>query len=818
MTLHYNWHRVATRVAVYRPTYGERGVLTSENLLIGAARTPNGPTGGINAGGPDAIQEIRYNVKGQKELVKLGNGTTTTYEYDPTTFRLTRILTRRRLPPGDTCSSAFNNASVIQDLQYTYDPVGNITQIVDAAQATRYGANQRIDPINRYEYDPLYRLTSATGKESGAASGPPTNVEGKVPEAPCPAPDPAALRNYIQLYTYDPVGNIKRMRHVAGDTGSWTRDYSYAYEDAGAPPSNRLATMTGRAGVVTTYRHDTHGNMLNLANAPAQFDLLWDHRDMIRKINLGGGGIAYYQYDAAKQRVRKRIENQNGLGGYWERIYLGGYELYRRYNGAGTNPIEEIETHHLFEGDQRVLIVDDVITASNHAHPRPDGLTVRRQTLFRYQYTNHLGSACLEADNASSLISYEEYHPYGTSAYRAVKSGVEAPPRRYRYTGMERDDESGLNYHTTRYCATWLGRWISPDSISIAGGLNVYSYAANNPSTTLDPGGTQPIVVPGSGQKFTDRTPTGEVLPGGVTQAPLEPPPTQVVPPVESGISIDAAHHQGALLKDVYLQARIEQEVKDYFKRPLSERMQDDFEVAKQEAAAESGPRLLAPEAPDPLAGIPHANALKQGLMMPGVAAVTYAIAGATATGALLAAYDGLSLGTAINQRDYLSVGIQLGLTAVGFSLGQGSLKDPLPPGVKPYQLELFPTWAYERGVHYGGHMPFKPLLARVLGQWWDHTPPLVQHYYEGPGGGRLAGFNLTQGEREFFARSWSLHRWASPAFQRRQGKEMSVYSVSINESLSLVKQSKFNAVLSSIVFREMYPAPPRPPRINLLR
>jgi RHS repeat-associated protein len=488
ISLHYNWHRVATRVAAYRPKYGERGILTSENLLIGATRTPNGPTGGVNAGGPDAIQEIRYNVKGQKELVRLGNGTTTTYEYDPTTFRLTRILTRRRRPAGNNCSSAFNTASVIQDLQYTYDPVGNITQIVDAAQATRYSANQRIDPINRYEYDPLYRLTSATGKESGATSGAPTHLEGKAPEAARAAPDPAALRNYTQRYRYDPVGNIKRMRHVAGPIGSWTRDYSYAYEVTGAPTSNRLATTTNGSGIVTTYRHDTHGNMLNLANAPPQFDLQWDHHDMIRQIDLGGG-IAYYQYDAGKQRTRKRIENQNGLGGYWERIYLGGYELYRRYNGAGTNPIEEIETHHLFESDQRVLIVDDVITASDMAHPRPDGLIVRRQTLFRYQYTNHLGSACLEADNVASVISYEEYHPYGTSAYRAVKRGVEAPPRRYRFTGKERDEENGLYYHGARYYEPQLGIWVSCDRSTGSADVNHYLYVADSPTGRVDPDG-----------------------------------------------------------------------------------------------------------------------------------------------------------------------------------------------------------------------------------------------------------------------------------------------------------------------------------------
>ncbi len=121
-----------------------------------------------------------------------------------------------------------------------------------------------------------------------------------------------------------------------------------------------------------TYGYDTHGNMLNLANVAPGQHLQWDHRDMIKSLDLVGGGIAHYQYDARKQRTRKYIEravtNPDGSKRWvkdWERIYLGGYELYRHYNGNGTTPVEEIESQHLFEGEQRVLLVDDVIV-TNH--------------------------------------------------------------------------------------------------------------------------------------------------------------------------------------------------------------------------------------------------------------------------------------------------------------------------------------------------------------------------------------------------------------------------------------------------------------------
>ena len=43
----------------------------------------------------DAIQNVTWNAKGQKTSLALGNGTTTRYTYDPETFRLRHLYTRR---------------------------------------------------------------------------------------------------------------------------------------------------------------------------------------------------------------------------------------------------------------------------------------------------------------------------------------------------------------------------------------------------------------------------------------------------------------------------------------------------------------------------------------------------------------------------------------------------------------------------------------------------------------------------------------------------------------------------------------------------
>jgi RHS repeat-associated protein len=81
----------------------------------------------------------------------------------------------------------------------------------------------------------------------------------------------------------------------------------------------------------------------------------------------------------------------------------------------------------------------------------------------RYQLANHLGSTSPELDAAGGLISYEEYSPYGNSTYQAGRSAAEVSLERYRYTGKERDEETGFNYHSARYFAPWLGIWLSPD-------------------------------------------------------------------------------------------------------------------------------------------------------------------------------------------------------------------------------------------------------------------------------------------------------------------------------------------------------------------
>ena len=92
-------------------------------------------------------------------------------------------------------------------------------------------------------------------------------------------------------------------------------------------------------------------------------------------------------------------------------------------------------------------------------------------------------------DESAAIISYEEYYPYGSTSYQSVREQVEISPKRYRYTGKERDEETGLYYHGARYCIPWLGRWSSCDPAGLVDGSNLYAYVKDNPVILHDPSG-----------------------------------------------------------------------------------------------------------------------------------------------------------------------------------------------------------------------------------------------------------------------------------------------------------------------------------------
>jgi len=459
--------------SIYRPTFNEASLLekVDVNLRAAAAATP-------------FVTNIDHNAKGQRTLIEYGNGARTDYAYDPLTFRLINLRTTRS-----------SDQTVLQDLHYAYDPAGNITAIADGAQQTIYFSNQVATPDNDNVYDAVYRLIRAAGREQiGQASAPQTTWDDSF-RMRLPQPgDGQAMRRYSEEYRYDPVGNFLQLVHQAPIpplptiNGNWTRFYFYNEPSLIEPGkhSNRLSgTSIGNESAPTEiYSHDVHGNMTSMPHLSL---MQLDFRDQLsatarQAVSVGTPETTYYVCDATGQRVRKIIERSNGTRRY-ERIYLGGFEIYREYGTDGASTSLERQTLHVMDDKQRIALVE-MRTQGNEADIP--------EQLIRYQFGNHLGSASMELDSLGQIISYEEYYPYGSTSYQAGRSAAEVSGKRYRYAGMERDQETGLACHGVRYYAHWLGRWTSADPSALAGGMNAYLYCAASPTCHIDVSGLAP--------------------------------------------------------------------------------------------------------------------------------------------------------------------------------------------------------------------------------------------------------------------------------------------------------------------------------------
>ncbi len=457
--------------------------------------------GAISNGQPEwtpFVVNIDYDAKGQRRRIDYGNGVSTFYEYDPLTFRLVHILTRRDATafPGDCLKPHPVGwpGCQLQNLHYTYDPVGNITHIWDVAQQTLYFKNQRVEPSAEYTYDAIYRMIEASGREHlGQVGGAPIRHSyNDVARIGLLHPgDGNAMGRYLERYVYDAVGNFLSMQHLGSEpTNGWNRAYTYSEPSQleSGKQSNRLtSTMIG--DTTEPYStlgdgYDEHGNMLRMPHLQL---MQWDFKDQLQitqrqavdTSDIDGvqqqGERTWYVYDSTGQRVRKITELANGKVKD-ERIYLSGFEIYRKH---GTNSLVR-ETLHIMDDKQRVALVE------SRTEGVESGVPAR---LIRYQFGNHLGSASLELDDQAQIISYEEYTPYGSTSYQAVRSQTEMA-KRYRFTGKERDEESGLYYFGLRSYLPWLARWISPDPIGLSDGANLYEFTRSNPVNLQDREGT----------------------------------------------------------------------------------------------------------------------------------------------------------------------------------------------------------------------------------------------------------------------------------------------------------------------------------------
>jgi len=396
------------------------------------------------------VEDIRYNAFAQIEQQRARNGVVSYATYRPEDGRLQHL------------KACVTGQPALQDLTYEYDAVGNVTAITDAAQATHFHRNQRIEPVSHYRYDSLYRLIEASGRQWRNARGGP-----QLPDFQSPA-DPGQLENYKRFYTYDEAGNLMVMQHQA-DSANRTERTAVARLSNQSLPEKANGELPDEQEIALG--HDLNGNRTWLQ--PGQ-TLQWDLHNQLRQVDQvvredEPNDCEFYVYDGSGQRLRKIRQAYTGtLTRTHETRYLPGVQV-------RTSADETLHVVTIKAGRSTVQIL-------HWQKGQPAGIPQDQQ---RYNFSDHLGSSTLELDEAALLISRESYYPYGGTCWWAGRNKVEANYKTLRYSGQERD-ASGLYYYGFRYYVPWCQRWLSADPSGTSDGLNLYAMVHGNPVGHVD--------------------------------------------------------------------------------------------------------------------------------------------------------------------------------------------------------------------------------------------------------------------------------------------------------------------------------------------
>ncbi|MEG7513863.1 RHS repeat-associated core domain-containing protein [Morganella morganii] len=398
------------------------------------------------------IKSVTYSAAGQKLCEEHGNGVVTTYTYEPQTQRLIAVKTEH---PA--------RKKIFQDLRYEYDPVGNVLCVTNSAEETRFWHNQKVVPENRYTYDTLYQLVSATGREMANAGQQRSSLPDISPF------DKASYANYTRNYIYDRAGNMTQIRHSAPKTGN-----NYTTGITVSQRSNRavLKTLADTSEKVEDL-FTPGGQQTQLQ--PGQ-TLSWTARGELQQVtpvvrNGAAGDRESYRYDAGSQRILKTTVQETGSRTQTQQvIYLPGLELH-----SGKENYQVICAGVAGRAQVRLLHWQD-----------------GKKDHQRFSYDNLIGSSGLETDGDGKLLSQEEYYPFGGTAVLVAGADSGIDYKTHRYSGKERD-ATGLYYYGYRYYQPWAGRWLSSDPAGTVDGLNLFRMVRNNPVTLRDDDGRKPI-------------------------------------------------------------------------------------------------------------------------------------------------------------------------------------------------------------------------------------------------------------------------------------------------------------------------------------
>jgi RHS repeat-associated protein len=278
----------------------------------------------------------------------------------------------------------------------------------------------------------------------------------------------AAGTTLNQCYTYDEFNRLKGAEEKTGATPCagttvWTQKYMYDQQgnrrfDAGTtipvgfPNPTINAANNNRIDTSQGYVYDLAGNVTQDPIHAYTFDA------EERQTKVDNGATGTYSYDGRGQRVKSITSAGTTLYVYDAMGRLVAEYTTGNATGSGTSYITADAL-----GSPRVITAQDKSVKARHDY-----------------------------------LPFGEEIPAGYGG-RTATQGYVVDGLRQKFTGKERDIESGLDYFGSRYYASALGRFNSADSMLGSIGspqtLNRYAYVSNNPLAMVDPTGHEEIPV-----------------------------------------------------------------------------------------------------------------------------------------------------------------------------------------------------------------------------------------------------------------------------------------------------------------------------------
>jgi RHS repeat-associated protein len=260
--------------------------------------------------------------------------------------------------------------------------------------------------------------------------------------------------NALFKYELDPLGNRKTisfyqpMNSIPGQP-----NVSYSYEK-----DNRLLTAGS-----TTFSYDDNGNLIKKTSGSDATEYAWSYRDMLSGM-VHGGDVYSYFYDGLGSRIA-RIENSV------ETRYVVTPGLLSTIL-AETTAGGEITDYYVYG-----FGLISKVTSSGESY---------------YYHYDGIGSTVGMSDFSGNVVNRYAYDAFGK-----VLNQEETIPNPFKYVGQfgVMDEGNGLLYMRARYYDPEIGRFINKDPIGLLGGLNMYSYVANNPVSWIDPEGLEIFVL-----------------------------------------------------------------------------------------------------------------------------------------------------------------------------------------------------------------------------------------------------------------------------------------------------------------------------------